>query len=877
MGTTRLTTNGQSSPLLERSGQLASLEDALAAVRRTGNGRLITVAGEAGVGKTMLLSRFCSLHAADARTLWGTCDALHTPRPLGPFQDIARSTHGQLEASLAGSAKPYQVADALMDELSADSPTILVLDDLHSADEATLDVLRLVGRRAASVPALIVAAHRSDQLSRLHPLRVVLGELRVSVANRLHVQPLSLAGVAELAEPHGVKAHDLHLTTGGNPFFVTEVLAGGGAGIPNSVSDAVLARTVGLGEAARSVVDAVAIAPPRVEAWLLKGLVGEAAQSLDECLASGMLTMHDGNLEFRHELARRAVEEALAPARRLALHRKALEALAEPPTGTPDLARLAHHAEGSEDPQAVLRYAPAAAEHAAALGARREAAAQYARALRFTGGLPPEQRADLLERHSFECYLTDLAADSIDSLREAIAIRRELGNVRREAADLSLLSRRLWCTGREAEAEQAGREAVESLEQLPEGPELALACSNLSQLALNAEDARATFTWGERALALAERLGNTEVVVHSLNNMGAMELLRGERGGLAKLEQSIELADAAGLDEHVGRGYIHLGWAITRTRAYDLAHLLATGIATCRERGLDLWRAYVETYQARLNLDQGRWEDAREAAMEVLSHPRETVLLRLLSLAVLGTLRARRGEPEPWPPLDEARTLARGTTDLQHLAPVAVASAEALWLEGRNGAVADATDPAIDLARRSDAAWIIGELATWRRRAGISEPVPAGLPTPYAAQLSGDWAGAAALWSDLGCPYEAALALADADDDDALRRAHGELRRLGAVPAAEMVARRLRERGVRGVSRGPRAVTLEDPNRLTPREAEVLELVARGMRNAEIGRRLFLSPRTIDHHVAAVLRKLGVRSRAEASVAAQRRGQNAQK
>jgi DNA-binding CsgD family transcriptional regulator/tetratricopeptide (TPR) repeat protein len=859
------------SELLERFEQLSVLAERLAAVRESSHGRLVLVAGEAGVGKTVLVRRFCAEPGRAARILWGACDPLFTPRPLGPLLDVAQTSGGELEELVERGARPHELAKAIMRELGTRAPTILVLEDVHWADEATLDVMRLLARRVETVPTLVIVTYRDDELDRAGPLRIVLGELATSEAvDRMKLAPLSAPAVAQLAESSGVDADELYRKTAGNPFFVTEILAAGEDEIPHTIRDAVLARAARLTPAARALLEAVAVAPPQAELWLLEALATDALDHLEECLRSGMLTSEPGGVAFRHELARLAVEESLPPNRSIALHRKALAALATPPAGAPDLVRLAHHAEAANDAEAVLRFAPAAGARAASLGAHREAAAHYARTLRFADRLPTEARAELLERRSHECYLTDQSDEAIEALESALRCHRELGDRRKEGDSLRGLSDILWCPGRTAEAEQAGREAVAVLKRLPPGRELAMAYSNLSQLCMNVEDAEETVAWGTRAIELAQRLDDVEIMVHTLNTIGTMALLSGAPEGRRKLERSLELAEQAGLEEHVGRAFLNLGKANLRNRSYALTDpLLDAGLAYCTEHGLDLFRLYLLAYRARSELDRGRWAEAVESAELVLREPRTSTLPRTLALVVLALVRARRGDPGYWPLLDEALGLAEGTGEPQRIAPVAAARAEVSWLEGEHDAVANATGTA--LALRGQDPWFSGELAYWRWRAGIEEEVPPEAAEPYALQLAGDWERAAEVWTEIGCPYEAALALADGDEA-ALRRGLAELQRLGAVPASSLVAQRLRERGVRGVPRGPRPSTQSNPANLTEREVEVLALVAEGLANAQIAERLFISSKTVDHHVSAILRKLSVRTRGQAGAEAVRLG-----
>ena len=866
-------TSDERSELLERSRELSTLDDWLSAVVSSSHGRLVLVAGEAGVGKTALLRRLREEHRDGPRFLWGGCEALFTPRPLGPLLDIAELTGGELAEVVATDAKPHDVVGALIRELGSQAPTVLVLEDLHWADEATLDVLRLLARRIATVPALALVSYRDDELDRGHPLRIVLGELgRGEEISRLTLAPLSPVAVAKLAEPHGLDADELYRTTAGNPFFVTEALAAGEGKIPATVRDAVLARMARVSPAARTLLEAVAVTPPQAELWLLDALAADAADRLEECLAAGMLMPESGGVAFRHELARIAVEETLPPNAKLALHRKALAALASRPDAAPDVARLAHHAEAADDAEAVLRFAPEAAVRAASVGAHREAAAQYARALRFAEGLPPEARGELLDRRARECSAIGQFTEAIDAYRQALECHRQVGDARKEGDSLRALSWPLWVIGRVNEAEDAARRAVAVLEQLPPGRELAHAYGALSSLSRAACDLEGTLAWGTRALELAESLQDNEAGMHALTDMGAAEFILGVEGGREKLERSLELAREAGLEERVAAAFCYLARGAAHTGAHALAESYANaGIEYCSEHDLDGWRPFLIAVRGEAELGQGRWGEAADSVALVLAD-RGLGPASVSALVTLGRLRARRGDPGQWAALDEALELAERSGELLRLGPLAAARAEAAWLEGRPEGVAEATGAMFELAQERGAGWLIGELAYWRWRAGVEEEIPPGAAEPYALQIAGEWRRAADLWAELGCPYEHALALADADDDETLLRALEELQRLGARPAAAIVARRLRERGAHGLPRGPRPGTQQNPANLTARELEILALVAQGLRNTDIAEQLFLSERTVAHHVSAILRKLEVRTRGEASAAAVRLG-----
>lgn len=582
----------------------------------------------------------------------------------------------------------------------------------------------------------------------------------------------------------------------------------------------------------------------------------------------------DGHsVTFRHEIARESTLDAISAQRRVALHRVILAALEKSDPGPDMLARLAHHAEAAGDRDAVLSYAPAAGRRAAKLNAHREAAEQHARALRFAGEMSPSERAELLEEYAGECFVVDLLDDAITAFGEAAAIWHTAAQPLREGRVLSEVSRVFVTAGRNAEGEQASRAALDLLQPLPPGDELAMAYARHAFLRMLNRDNAEAIAWGEKAIELGERLGHTRTLVNAYNAVGSAMLVSGGNHGVAFLERSLELAQRSGFDIHVAAAYGNLGSGTGEMYQFALAErYLEEAITFCAERDLDYFRFYTTSWLALCHFYQGRWSEAVEAAASVTRRPVAAAISRIMALVALGRVRARRGDPEVWDALNEALELSRQTATLQRLGPVHSARAEAAWLAGDHERMVKEARAVYDLALRHEHPWHVGEMAFWLWKAGELDTAPDCAAEPFALQIAGKWAEAAQAWQELNCPYEAARALADSDDEAALKAALAAFERLGAAPMATIVTRRMRDLGVRGIPRGPRPATLANLAGLTRREVEVLQLIAEGLRNAEIAERLYLSPKTIGHHVSAVLAKLGVHSRTEAAREAARRG-----
>jgi DNA-binding CsgD family transcriptional regulator/tetratricopeptide (TPR) repeat protein len=836
-----------------------------------GEGRMVLLCGEAGVGKTALVRRFTA-SLGNRPALVGACDPLETPRALGPLFDLAPGLDGGFADYLAGGPPAADLFATLLARLaSAPAPLVLVFEDVHWADQATLDLLRFLGRRAERARALVVATYREEEVEPGGPTAVLLGDLATAPGvGRLSIAPLSREATARLSEGSGVDADVLHRLTGGNPFFITEVLAAGGAGLPTTVRDAVLARVARSSPASRAALEAAAAVGPRIDPELLASLLdaeGAPRWGVREAVLAGLLVWRGPNLAFRHELAQAAISEATAPEHRARLHGQLLGLLRREPPGPDGPAVLVRHAEAAGDDAAVVELAPAAAARSAALSAHREAAALYGKALAKGRDLPPADRAELVERRAQERYLSGQLRDAASDHREAAALRLRLGQHLEEGRNLSRLSALSFIAGAYDEADATGEAAITSLERLPPGPELAMAYESRARLKFMTFETEEALPWAERALDLARRLEVPETAVEAGVMAAAARLAAGDERAAAELEAARTEAERRGLPDQQARAMLYLAWLpIVQHRYAGVERYLEEGLAHAREHELGFWWMLVAGARVQWALDQGRWWEVEPLAHEVLGRPEAVSLARLPVLVALGRLQARRGDAGGLGWLDEALALVGTHHRLEAVVPVWPARAEAFWLMGDPSRVLEEVRAGLEQGTGARSPWWVGELAFWRSRASPAKPpeLPGPVAEPYALALGGDWRGAASWWEGRGCPYETALSLSLADEVEPVRRAVGILDGLGARPAADEARRRLRELGVASVPRGPRASTSANPAGLTRREGEVLELVAAGLTNAEIGMRLFLTEKTVEHHLSAILRKLDATTRAEA-------------
>jgi DNA-binding CsgD family transcriptional regulator/tetratricopeptide (TPR) repeat protein len=858
--------------LLERASFLLTLAEYAAEARR-GDGRLVLVSGESGMGKTALLEAFRD-EARGVRWLWGACDGLLTPRPLGPIFDVAAQLDGELADLCHDGAHRDRLFAAFLREIeNGDAFTVTVIEDAHWADEASIDLLSFLGRRLARMRALVLVTFREDELAADHPLRIVLGDLATQRATRrMRMPPLSTEAVRQLADASApdVDAAELYRVTGGNPFYVREMLEAGWPSLPATVRDVVAARLARATADSRQVIEAAAIAGARIDPQLLMTALSCSAATIDACIATGILVPDGARLRFRHELVRLAVEAAIPPHRALELHARLLAELEARPTADPTV--LAHHADGAGDGKAVLRHAPEAARRSSVLGAHRESAAHYERALRFASALAPADRAALHEGLAGECALLDRWDEAEAALRAALAIRRDDDDVRAIATDLRLMATTLWRLCRGAEAMQAALDAVQVLRSQPAGPDLAWAYAGLG-IALADQGQRASgLQYIDLARDLGERFNQPDLLSFTVEASGIFACMAGE-DGLPPIERALAIALEAGLPGQVGRAYTNLQEGAIALHRFDEAdRYYADGVSFCDGRELGVYGICLTGWHAYALLLRARFDEAIGFAEGMLEHRGISPVNQLNPLRVLGAVHGRRGEPGAFDLLDRAAANAQRGAEPAWIVPIAAIRAELRWLLGEPDEATAEVRAARELADATQpySCW---SLAIWLRRLGLPDDLPASQPPePFALELAGDWRGAAVAWERLDRRYDAAMVALAAGDEAALRGALEVFDELGAATAAGAARRRLRELGAQAVPRGPRPATRSGPAGLTRREQEVLALLVEGLADKEISRRLFISERTVHHHVSAVLAKVGVTSRSAAAVQAARLG-----
>jgi len=837
--------------LLERSDSLDKLKTAFESVIR-GKGQTVFISGEAGIGKTALVRSFVKEQQGRHIFLEGYCDSLFAARPLGPLFDISSRLGSPLIELLKSNTGRDQIFPAAFEALeSMIRPVILFFEDIQWADDATLDFIRFLARRISQIQCLFIVTIRDTEIPPSHPYRMILGELPPTDYLKLPLQPLSKESVLDMAKREGRDGEEIFRLTAGIPYYVSEVLATYHNKIPETVRDSILSLYHRQFDQTRELWEKISVIPGRIELNILQHLHSTSSRVVEFCYRAGII-MDDGvAISFKHELFRKTIEESLSPHRQRELHQLVVEAMLQATNKDVPYARLVHHARLAGDVKRLQEYASKAALEASSLGSHGEAAKFYQLGLENATDLAAAAVVELNEKYANECFLTSQTREAIRSLEASLKLVPEneplhKGNTYR------LLSRLYWNDGNPLKAEVVGKVAIEYCENHPPSRELAMAYSNFAQLMLSKDDTSSCIKYGEMAFEMADRLHDQEVECHALNTMGSIlmkdpsTILQGEQ----KLKESLRIALAIKFDEHAARAYTNLCFAYVELGKYEETEkVYEEGITYCHDRDLHSWTNYLQCSKATLMLHKGQWDEALALSQQVLESPYQQPVTRILLESVSNTILMRRGKSFT-DTFAAVKKEAERMGGLQLLSPIAKILLEREWLNGKKE---------VDEEMLKDCAAKIGanhhwpyyaDVRFWMEMTGKDEYVAEKPELEIDDQRETD-------------PYLEAVRLSTQGEDQQ-RLALKTFLALGAEASAGRIEGKMRDKGITQIPRGPRDSTRENVAGLTKRQMEVLSLMAKGMQNKEIAEQLFLSAKTIDHHISDILSRLDVNTRSKA-------------
>ena len=837
--------------LLEREHELDVLAQALATAA-DGQGVGVAIAGESGAGKSSVIAAALD-RASGLRVRRGQCEPLSTPRPLGPFRDAGLAGVGS-----ASPADDAQLGQRLLAELGSE-PTVLVIEDLHWLDDASADLLRHLVRRVETVPLAIVVSYRDLEIGSHHPARQLLGDFAILDGLRtLALHPLTEDAVREVVADTRLDPGRVHELTGGNPFFVAQVAKEPDRPLPTSVRDAVLARIDDVDLDDLEILQLIACAPDRLDDRVLP-LVGVDLPALRRLDATTLLGRSDRGVVFRHELARLAVESTIPPGGAPRLHQRLLGALERLEPHDPVV--LTHHALGARDVERTLAYARDAAAQAVAASSNTEATAFLEIALiHLPSTEPPLERAGLLAQLARQQYLTGRHTSAIGSARASIPLWEEAGELAGVAEAYAAMAVLEYQSGRRRSCDVHIQKATEVAETTGLPSAIARTHADAAMLAVIGSDLSWAAASAARTLEVATAAGLEELVVAGHLMTEAVPCVSGEPGARARVLEWAERARENGWDELAWRGYV-----VVFAADYEQGNLRAAQriiddtLAYVSARDLPLAQSWHLSFRGLVHLAAGRWSAAREDCRTAAADTEMGANIWPHLVQALVALRLGHDVDDH---LERAWESARGADEPLRYAPVLCALAEAMWMTGRTDP--RVTDFAVDKLRSltsPDAVWAAGHLASWLRRVGLEVEVPPRVGEPYRMLLEGQHADAASMWNATGDVFAEAMAYADSPDPEDRVRGVALLDRLGALGTADRLRVELRRDGLDTVPQRPRESTRANPGGLTNRQLDVARLVAKGLSNNEIATRLFISPKTADHHVSAILAKLDLPNR----------------